>query len=169
MLCAKREEKILPPAVINELLAERVAEIEESQMRKIRRKEKDEMRDNLIAELLPRAFSRSARTYAYIDAKEGWLIVDSASRKRAEELVELLRKTIGTLPVVPPAAANVPAPSSPIGSGAATAETVSTWKTNVNCAAPRKTAAWYAAARWTWAATKFRSIWRLEKRPPEWQ
>lgn len=102
MLCAKREEKILPPAVINELLAERVAEIEESQMRKIRRKEKDEMRDNLIAELLPRAFSRSARTYAYIDAKEGWLIVDSASRKRAEELVELLRKTIGTLPVVPP-------------------------------------------------------------------
>lgn len=101
MICARREERVLPAAVVRELLEDKVAEIEESEGRKIRRKEQDELKDELILDLLPRAFIKSSRSYAYIDTKNQWLVVDAASSKKAEELVTLLRETLGTLPAKP--------------------------------------------------------------------
>ncbi|MCW8943492.1 MAG: recombination-associated protein RdgC [Sedimenticola sp.] len=98
MICARREERVLPASVVRELLADKVAEIEESEGRKVRRKEQDEIKDELMQDLLPRAFIKSSRLYAYIDTKNQWLVVDAASSKRAEELVSLLRETLGTLP-----------------------------------------------------------------------
>lgn len=109
MICARKEEKILPSQVVNEQVAEKVAEIEDQQMRKVRRKEKEEIKNNVLTELMPRAFTRSQRTYAYLDLKEGWLIVDAASGKRAEELSVLLRKALGSLPIVQPRSLETPA------------------------------------------------------------
>lgn len=102
MICASREEKILPASVVREYVTERVEKIEETQARKVRKKERDNIRDDVMMELLPRALSRTTSTYAYIDPKEGWLVVDAASPKKAEEFTALLRKTLGSLPVVPP-------------------------------------------------------------------
>jgi recombination associated protein RdgC len=101
MVCARREERVLPAAVVRELLADKVAEIEESEARKVRRKEQDELKDELMLDLLPRAFIKSSRIYAYIDTQNQWLVVDAASSKKAEELVSLLRETLGTLPAKP--------------------------------------------------------------------
>lgn len=101
MVCMMKEEKILPASVINEVLAERIEEIETSQGRQVRRKEKDTLRDEVMQDLLPRAFSHSRKLYAYLDPKGGWLIVDSASSKKTEELASLLRQCLGSLPVVP--------------------------------------------------------------------
>lgn len=101
MVCLQKEEKILPSSVINEVVAERVAEIEENQGRPVRRKERDGIRDEVLQDLLPRAFSHSRRTYGYIDPKGGWLIVDSASAKKTDEFVSVLRQVVGSLPVVP--------------------------------------------------------------------
>ncbi|MCW8889789.1 MAG: recombination-associated protein RdgC, partial [Sedimenticola sp.] len=98
MICARREERVLPASVVRELLADKVAEIEESEGRKVRRKEQEEIKDELMQDLLPRAFIKSSRQFAYIDAKNQWLVIDAASSKRAEELVSLLRETLGTLP-----------------------------------------------------------------------
>jgi len=102
MLCGNKEEKVLPAAVVNELLNERIQEAEDQQARRLRKKERDAIRDEILFELLPKAFSFSRQTYAYIDPKGGWLIVDAASSKKAEDLVSLLRKCLGSLPVVPP-------------------------------------------------------------------
>lgn len=102
LICAQKEEKVLPAAVINDLLQEKTQEAEEAQNRKLGKKERAAIKDELIFDLLPRAFSFSRRTFAYIDPKGGWLIVDSGSAKKAEDLVSLLRKGLGTLPVVPP-------------------------------------------------------------------
>lgn len=101
MLCAKKEEKVVPASVINEMLQERISEIEEREARKLPAKERNRIKDELVFELLPRAFSFSRKTYAYIDSQGGWLVVDAASPKKAEDLLSQLRKCIGSLPVVP--------------------------------------------------------------------
>lgn len=109
MLCAKKEEKVIPAAVINDLLAEKVEEIEAREMRKLPKKERTQVKDELIFELLPRAFAFSRKTYAYIDPKGGWMVVDAASPKKAEDLLSTLRKCLGSLPVIPLNPANEPA------------------------------------------------------------
>jgi len=101
MVCLRREDKVLPSAVIREVVDERAELIKEEQGRDIGRREWRELRDNVEQELIPKAFSKSNRTYAYIDPKENWLVVDASSAKRAEELVSLLRETLGSLPAKP--------------------------------------------------------------------
>jgi recombination associated protein RdgC len=101
MLCGKKEERVLPASVVNEMLQEKILETEEQQGRKLAKKERTAIKDELIFELLPRAFTFSNKTYAYIDPKGGWLIVDAASAKKAEDLLSSLRKCLGSLPAVP--------------------------------------------------------------------
>jgi recombination associated protein RdgC len=98
MICATREEKILPSSVISEIVSTRIGEIE-SRDGQVRRKEREALRDEVLHELLPRAFTHKRPAFAYIDAKLGWLVVDSASVKAAEGVISLLRKTLGSLSV----------------------------------------------------------------------
>ncbi|OOZ36991.1 recombination-associated protein RdgC [Solemya velesiana gill symbiont] len=109
MMCARRDERILPAAVVREHLVEKVAAIEEAEARKVRRREREEIKDEILTDLMPRSFTKSSTTYAYVDTKGGWLVVDAASAKRAEELITLLRETIGTLPLKPLEVAQSPA------------------------------------------------------------
>jgi recombination associated protein RdgC len=53
----------------------------------------------VLDELRARALTRRRMTRAWIDPRNGWLVVDSASDRRAEELVETLRDTLGSLAV----------------------------------------------------------------------
>jgi len=109
MVCAKKEEKILPASVVNELVRQRQEDLEEQKGVGLNKRERTQLRDDVIHELLPKAFSHSKNTFAYLDVQGGWLLVDSASRKKAEELVSHLRKCVGSLPVVPPATRERPA------------------------------------------------------------
>ncbi len=101
MLCVKKEERVLPTAVVNEMIQEKAAEAEEQQGRKLSKKERTQLKDELIFDLLPKAFTFSRKIYAYIDPKGGWLVVDAASAKNAEDLLSLLRKSLGSLPAGP--------------------------------------------------------------------
>ena len=92
MVCGKKEEKVLPASVINELVQEKILEIETQQARKLSKKERTEVKDELIFELLPRAFSFSRNTYAYKEPKGGWVVVDSGSTGKAEDILSSLRK-----------------------------------------------------------------------------
>lgn len=102
LLCAQKEEKILPGTVIKKKLNERVAEIEREQARKVYRKEQLQLKDEIILDLLPRAFSRFQQTYALVVPQHNFILVDAASHKRAEELLNLLRNSLGSLPVILP-------------------------------------------------------------------
>ena len=102
LLCLRTEEKVLPASVLNQLVAERVAGIEDRQRRPVRRRERQELRERLLQELLPRALTRSRHGYAYLDPRSGWLVVDSASPRGVEEMTGFLRKTLDTLPIAPP-------------------------------------------------------------------
>jgi recombination associated protein RdgC len=101
MLCGKKEEKVLPSAVVNEMVQDKILEAEEKQGHKLSKKERSAIKDELIFELLPKAFTFSRKTYAYIDPKGSWLIVDAASAKSAEDLLSYLRKCLGSLPAIP--------------------------------------------------------------------
>lgn len=102
LVTAQKEEKILPANVIKKALNERVAVIEQEQARKVYRKEQLQLKDELILDLLPRAFSKFQQTHALLIPRAGLILVDSSSHKKAEELLNLLRNSMGTLPVILP-------------------------------------------------------------------
>ncbi len=108
MLCTRKEEKILPAAAVRELLEARAQEIEAKEGRKVRGKEKQRLKDEVLLDMMPRAFSKNTRSYAYIDTQHGWMIVDSPSLNKAEDFISLLRETLGSFPVVPVMVANAP-------------------------------------------------------------
>jgi recombination associated protein RdgC len=108
MVCAKKQDKVLPAAVINEQMAEKIAEIKVQDGRGVGRKERLNIKEEVTFELLPRAFTRSSMQFAYIAPKEGLLVVNAASTKKAEELITFLRDTIGSVPVIPLTANNIP-------------------------------------------------------------
>ena len=108
MITACKEEKILPSSVIRDALDEKIMAIEQEQERKMLSKEKKLLKNDIIMDLLPRAFTRLQNTFAYIDTKQGWMIVDSSSFNKAEELTSYLRKSIGSLPIINTPLKNTP-------------------------------------------------------------
>jgi recombination associated protein RdgC len=101
MFALKEEHKILPAKAIKKELDERIAEIELEQGRKLRKKEKESLKEDVIISALPRCFTDEKITYGYLSAKQNMLIVNTSSHKEAEAFISLLRKTLGSLPVVP--------------------------------------------------------------------
>ena len=101
LLVIRREEKILPKPVISEELGERVSRLEQDQGRRLKKTEKDSLRDEVLHSLLPRAFSKNSVVRLWINVTDGLIMVDASSAKRAEDSLALLRKTLGSLPVVP--------------------------------------------------------------------
>ena len=96
-----KEEKNLPAYAVNRKLAERLAELEEKEERKLKKIEKQALKDAVISEMLPHAFSKFTYTAIWIDTNKGLVFVDSSSAKKAEDSLALLRKSLGSLPVVP--------------------------------------------------------------------
>ncbi len=101
LVCLKREEKLLPASVVNDILADKVRQIELDEARSVGRKEKKDLKEEVYQDLLPRAFTRSNRSFAYVDPQAGWILVDAASPKKAEDLVSQLRSSLGSLPAKP--------------------------------------------------------------------
>lgn len=99
LLCARKEEKILPAPVIKDMIDEKVALLEAEQSRGATKKEKEQFKEDIIFELLPRAFSRVTDTHAYINAEHNIIVINTSSRSKAEDFLALLRKVLGTLPV----------------------------------------------------------------------
>lgn len=95
------EDKILPPAVINDLLAKRMHEIQQKEGRSPGGRTRKRIKDDLITELLPRALVKPSRTDAHIDLTRGVIVVDTASRKVAENVCSEVRSALGSFPALP--------------------------------------------------------------------
>ena len=98
----QREERLLPASVIRSEVNFRIQEIQTGQGRRVQRKERLDIVDEVTQDLMPRAFTKSQYLEALINDREGWVWVNTASPARAEELLSLLREGLGNLPVVLP-------------------------------------------------------------------
>ena len=107
LISLMREEKVLPSAAIKHKLDERIIKIQAEAGRNVGRKEKQELREAIIDNLLPKALTKSSRTNGLLDT--GWLWVDTASRHKAENLLTKLREALGGLPAQQPVARQSPA------------------------------------------------------------
>lgn len=95
------EDKLLPGAVVNDLLQKKLAAIEEKEGRKPGGRTRKRIKDELVTELLPRAFVRPVRTDALIDTTLGVIAIDSSSRKSGESVVSEVRRALGSFPALP--------------------------------------------------------------------
>ncbi len=96
-IALKKEEKVLPAAVVRDILDEKINEIREIEGRNVGRKEKMELKETITDDLLPRAFTKSGKTEAIIDTQHGLLLINQANSNRAEMLLTKLRDVLGGL------------------------------------------------------------------------
>lgn len=101
LLVSHKEDKLLPANVVKKETEERIAVLEEAEARKLKKTEKQAVKDQVVSVLLPRAFSKHQFTAIWLDLDNQLVYVDAASSKRAEDTLALLRKSLGSLPVVP--------------------------------------------------------------------
>ena len=108
LMTALRQERILPASVVREEVEERSEAIEASEGRKLRRQEKLTIKEQVYEDLLPRAFVRSQKVDLWWDSRRSLIAINASSRTRAEELLDLLRETLGSLKVTPLASQTLP-------------------------------------------------------------
>lgn len=95
------EDKILPSSVVNDLLSKKLTEIEQKEGRKPGGRTRKRIKDELVTELLPRAFVKPSRADALIDLGHGVIAVDTSSRKVGENVVSEIRRAKGSFPALP--------------------------------------------------------------------
>lgn len=95
------EDRLLPGSVVNDMLARKLAEIEKKEGRKPGGRTRKRIKDELIVDLLPRAFIKPSRTDALLDLDHGLVVVDTSSRKSAENVVSEIRRALGSFPALP--------------------------------------------------------------------
>jgi len=101
LLTLRTEKKLLPASVVNQFARARAQELEERQGFKPGRRQLREIKEAVTDELIPKAFSIFRDTRVWIDAAGGWLVVDSSSPTRAEEVIGLLAKSLDPFPLRP--------------------------------------------------------------------
>ena len=109
MVRLKREDRLLPATVVREEVSNRINQIQVAESRKVYRKEKLQITDEVTQDLLPRAFTRNHSIEALIYERDGWLWVNNASAAKGEELLSFLREAIGGLPAALPITRKNPA------------------------------------------------------------
>lgn len=105
----KKQERLLPSAVVNAELAEKVAQIEAETGSPVGKKAQQDMKQEIVHRLLPQAFTKNSFTHGFMSVKDKLVVVDAASDGKAEAFLAMLRKAIGSLPVVPIARRSVQA------------------------------------------------------------
>lgn len=101
LLSALRQERLLPSSVVHDELTRQVNELQHEQNRMMTRKEKTALKEQIVEAMLPQAFVRKQRIDVWWDDALRVIGINTSSRARAEEVLDLLRETLGSLKVVP--------------------------------------------------------------------
>lgn len=99
-------ERMIPGKIVRQQVAARVKQIEKEQERKVYAREKQQIKDEVLNKMLPRAFIDQKITYGMILGP--YILIDSSSAKRGEDILSTLRTCVGSLGVRPVAVKTTP-------------------------------------------------------------
>jgi recombination associated protein RdgC len=91
-ICLQTEEKLLPTTVVRNEVNKQIKEIEAAREAKVTRKEKTQLMEETTQTLLPKAFSKLVRHYAYIDKQQNCLVIDTTSPGKVKQLIDFLHR-----------------------------------------------------------------------------
>lgn len=92
-------ERMIPGKIVRQQVAARVKKIEKDEERKVYAREKQQIKDAVLNEMLPRAFIDQKITYGMVMGP--YILIDSSSAKRGEDILSTLRSCLGSLGVRP--------------------------------------------------------------------
>ncbi len=95
------EDRLLPAAVVNEAVAKKLGAIRVQEGREPGGRTRKRLRDEVITDLLPRAFIKPSRVDVIIDLRYRIVIVDTSSRKHGEGVISEIRRALGSFPALP--------------------------------------------------------------------
>lgn len=95
ILAVKLQAKTVPPAEIDKLVDARAAAIERETGRKPGKKQRRELKDEALLELLPKAFPKDTTVLVWIDAERGLLALDNVSPAKTDVVTALLVQALG--------------------------------------------------------------------------
>lgn len=101
LIALRVEKKLLPASVVGAATRERCAQMEEQQSYKPGRKQTREIKEQVTDELLPKAFSVARDTRVWIDTRNLWLVIDTATASKSDEVMGALAKVLDPFPLVP--------------------------------------------------------------------
>jgi recombination associated protein RdgC len=87
------EKKMLPGAVVKRKLNELAKKIEASTGRRPHKKALKELKEQVIHELLPKAFTKQESVMVWVDPKKKLAIVDASSQSKGDDIGSLLTAT----------------------------------------------------------------------------
>jgi recombination associated protein RdgC len=93
-------QKLLPASIIRQVTLERAEALAQENGFPVGRRQMRDLKMRVTEELRAKALTRRRITRAWIDPLNGWLVVDAAGAAKAEELIETLRDTLGSLAVL---------------------------------------------------------------------
>ncbi|MEO8298354.1 MAG: recombination-associated protein RdgC [Burkholderiales bacterium] len=95
------EARLLPGAVVKRKVDELAKKIEDETGRKPGKKLKKELKDEVLLELLPQAFTKQASVPVWLDPEARLLMIDAGSAARADVAITELVKAADGLAVLP--------------------------------------------------------------------
>lgn len=98
---AEIQSKVMPASSINDELNQRLDAIEEAEGRRPGRKERNQLKEDIRAQMLPKAFVTTKFISAWIDLHRGLLVVSAGSESDSDDFTAHLREALGTLSIVP--------------------------------------------------------------------
>lgn len=93
------ESKVLPGSVLARRVKEKAEKIEATTGRKPGKRESRELKDEAKLDLLPMAFTKQGAMAVWIDTQARFLLLDTASQSRADEVVTALVQALPGLSV----------------------------------------------------------------------
>ncbi|MDR1995126.1 recombination-associated protein RdgC [Azonexus sp.] len=101
LLCLAVEQRLLPADTVNRTVRELSDQAAKQHGHHPGRRGLRELRERVVSELLPKAFTRVRRTFIWIDPVGGWLGIDTGTPAGAEPVIDHLRHCLDTFPIAP--------------------------------------------------------------------
>ncbi len=103
------EQRLLPASVVQQRLLEQVARIEQDTGRKPGRRQRTELKEQIVHALLPRAFAKQATVTVWLDPRHRLLVLDATAAARIDQALSALVDAVPELAARPIQTAMAPA------------------------------------------------------------